>query len=204
MSQKKEYVAKVLIIGEAKVGKTSILTTYTEGVFPESTMPTLGIDYRIKRLDIGDQIIKLQIWDTAGQERFRSITQNFYKGAMGIILTFDLNDKSTFDNLQNWLQRIKEYSGESVCIIILANKCELEPQVSDEQIKDLEQKQSVKCFKTSAKENIGITQAFSKMAHMIQERNFSQQQNSENNLTGTNKLQANGQNINNRKSGCRC
>lgn len=115
----------MLILGESKVGKTSILQRYTEGVFTNYIMPTLGIDYRIKRLKVNKKDIKLQIWDTAGQEKFRAITQNFYRGSMGIILVYDVNDPLSFSNLTNWVESIYQFAGKDICLVMFGNKCDL-------------------------------------------------------------------------------
>ena len=70
----------------------------------------IGIDFKIKTINVQDQRVKLQVWDTAGQERFRTITQTYYKGAMGIILVYDCTEESTFNNIQNWLKQIETLS----------------------------------------------------------------------------------------------
>ncbi|EAR87481.1 Rab-family small GTPase (macronuclear) [Tetrahymena thermophila SB210] len=172
---KKDIVAKVLVIGEAKVGKTSILTRYTEGSFQESMIPTLGIDYRFKKLFVKGQEIKLQIWDTAGQERFRAITQNFYKGAMGIILVFDLTDPKTFKTLSNWIENIKQYSGSEACRILLGNKCDIsQNQIPKQDIQNLANQNKIQYFETSAKSNEGIQQAFQQIADDIANKFFSE------------------------------
>ncbi len=83
-------LAKLVIIGDSGVGKTNLMTKYCEGIFKESYVATIGVDFKLKDIKVGDQKIRLQIWDTAGQERFRNITQAYFKGARGIILAFDI------------------------------------------------------------------------------------------------------------------
>lgn len=91
MSRPQEIcLAKIVIIGDSGVGKTNLMTKYCEGVFRESYVATIGVDFKLKDIRINDLLIRLQIWDTAGQERFRNITQAYFKGAKGIILAFDL------------------------------------------------------------------------------------------------------------------
>ena len=85
-------------------------------------MPTIGIDFRIKTVPIGEKVVKMQVWDTAGQERFRTITQTYYKGAMGILLVYDSTEETTFNNIENWLRQIEEHAVPSVKKVLIANK----------------------------------------------------------------------------------
>ena len=93
-----EKVVKILIMGDSGVGKTCLLLRFSEDVFSESHIPTIGIDFKTKVAEIDQQSIKIQLWDTAGQERFRTITQSYYKGAMGVILAYDVTDQESFTN----------------------------------------------------------------------------------------------------------
>ncbi len=99
-------VFKVIIIGDSGVGKTNILTRYCEGIFKDSYVATIGIDFKVKVVDVEGRKVKLQIWDTAGQERFKNITQTYYKGAAGIILVYAINNQDSFRNISNWLKQI--------------------------------------------------------------------------------------------------
>ena len=104
-----ECVYKVLLLGDSIVGKTCILMRFTEGTFPEIHMSTVGLDYRVKQMTLENgQSAKVCIWDTAGQERFRAITKNYYKGAHGIMLIYDVTRQETYLNVRNWLTQIKE------------------------------------------------------------------------------------------------
>ena len=84
-----------------------------------------GIDFKIKTINVNDQRVKLQVWDTAGQERFRTITQTYYKGAMGIILVYDCTEEATFNNISNWLKQIDTHASQGVAKILVANKIDL-------------------------------------------------------------------------------
>ena len=94
---------KILILGDSSVGKTSLLLKYADGYFPTIYVATIGVEYKIKQINVNGLDINLQIWDTAGQERFRSITQNFMKGADGIIYVYEITNKQSFDNLRTWI-----------------------------------------------------------------------------------------------------
>ena len=102
-SHKYDYLFKLLIIGESGVGKTCLLLRFTDDSFTANHLTTIGIDFKIKIITLSGKLIKLQIWDTAGQERFRTITKTYYKGAHGIILTYDVTDQNSFKNIINYL-----------------------------------------------------------------------------------------------------
>ena len=166
-----DILGKVLILGNSQVGKSSILNQFTEGTFSETMPPTLGIDYKISQITAGEDTIKLQIWDTAGQEKFKSITENFYKGAQGIILVFDLTDRGSFDNIRVWLKNIFEKAGKNVVICLVGNKLDLyqlymvDPStqakcVPQEDVDQLLAEHPFHYLKTSAKTNINVKEAF--------------------------------------------
>lgn len=89
-----------------------------------SHLTTIGIDFKIKTIDVDGKKIRMQIWDTAGQERFKTITQTYYKGAMGIILTYAINDRQSFMALENWARQIKTHASENVVKVLVGNKCD--------------------------------------------------------------------------------
>ena len=95
---------KILILGDCAVGKTSLLLRYTDDNFSESHISTIGVEYKIKSINVNGKTIKLQIWDTSGQERFRSITKNFFRNADGVLFVYDITNKETFSNIKMWLQ----------------------------------------------------------------------------------------------------
>ena len=107
-SQKYNHLFKLLIIGESGVGKTCLLLRFTDDLFTSNHLTTIGIDFKIKIINLDNKLIKLQIWDTAGEERFRTITKTYYKGAHGIILTYDVTDINSFKNIRNWIKQIKQ------------------------------------------------------------------------------------------------
>ena len=118
-----DVVYKVLLLGDTTVGKTCFLTKYTDKTFQEGHISTIGLDYRLKSMVLkSGKNIKLQIWDTAGQDRFRAITKNYYKGANGIILIYDVTSQKTFDNVKNWVTQIREEASKNVVVYLCGNK----------------------------------------------------------------------------------
>lgn len=93
------YLVKVIVIGDSGVGKTNLITRFSENNFKDTYVATIGVDFKLKTLVLNDKKIKMQIWDTAGQERFKNITQTYYRGAKGIVLTYSITDSTSFSNI---------------------------------------------------------------------------------------------------------
>jgi len=175
-----ELRAKMLIIGDSQVGKTSILTKFTNNVFNTHMAPiigklkhflaffiVIGTDYKTKKIHVEDKTIKLEIWDTAGQERFRCITQSFYRGCMGIMIVFDFTKIESFHNVETWLANLKQQASDNVVKVLVGNKLDLEREVKDEEIKKLVAEHNIPYFEVSAKTGENIQSTFEAMATMI-------------------------------------
>ena len=161
MTNKYDYLFKLLIIGESGVGKTCLLLQFTEGSFTTNHLTTIGIDFKIKIINLEEKQIKLQIWDTAGQERFRTITKTYYKGAHGIILTYDVTDENSFKNVRNWVKQIEQNAQTNVCKVLVGNKCDREDRkVSYEEGAKLAKEFNMQFFETSAKSNYNVNETF--------------------------------------------
>lgn len=104
-----------------------MLLRYSDDSFTASFITTIGIDFKIKSILVDESKVKLQIWDTAGQERFRTITTAYYRGAMGILLVYDVSDDASFTNVRNWMRQIDQNAAENVNRILIGNKCDVEP-----------------------------------------------------------------------------
>ena len=160
---KKEAKYKILILGDSKVGKSCFLTRYADNTYKEDYLSTIGMDYKIKNYELEDgRIIKLYIWDTAGQDKFRSITSNFYKGADGIILIYDITDRKTFNSVRNWIYNIQEEAPDKVALVLAGNKVDDEKnrEVQESQGKKIADEYSLPFFECSAKSDINVTQTF--------------------------------------------
>ena len=153
---------KILLLGDSTVGKTCFLLRYTDDTFLDLHMATIGLDYRLKTMILEDhKIVKVQLWDTAGQDKFRAITRNYYKGARGIILIYDVTNIKSFENIKKWITEIKEEISDNVSIILIANKIDNEPErkVSKEQGEKLAKEFDIAFFETSAKTGVGINES---------------------------------------------
>jgi len=168
---KKTYdlLFKLLLIGDSGVGKTCILFRFSEDAFNTTFISTIGIDFKIKTIELRGKKIKLQIWDTAGQERFHTITTSYYRGAMGIMLVYDITNSKSFDNIAKWLRNIDEHANEDVERMILGNKADMEDKrvVSKERGEAIAREHNIKFLETSAKTNINIETAFIELAEAI-------------------------------------
>ena len=162
MTSEPSNIFKILTIGESGVGKTCILRRFVEDKFLKNHLATIGIDFKTKTLNINNQEIKLKIWDTAGQERFRNITTQYYKGADGIVLVYDVTDEASFDKIKDWMDQILSNTNKAeICLILLGNKCDIEKRsISYEQGKTLANELQVNFFETSAQTGQNIKDAF--------------------------------------------
>uniref|UniRef100_A0A915PFY3 Ras-related protein Rab-8A n=1 Tax=Setaria digitata TaxID=48799 RepID=A0A915PFY3_9BILA len=160
---------QLLLIGDSGVGKTCVLFRFSDDSFNNSFISTIGIDFKIRTIELDGKKIKLQIWDTAGQERFRTITTAYYRGAMGIMLVYDITNEKSFDNIKNWIRNIEEHASSDVDRMIIGNKCDVEErrQVSRERGEQLAIEYGTKFMETSAKANINVEEAFFTLARDI-------------------------------------
>jgi len=165
-----DCVYKVLLLGDSTVGKTCILLKYTDKIFQETHMMTIGLDYRLKTMTLqSGKEVKLQIWDTAGQDRFRSITKNYYKGSHGIILIYDVTSLKTFENVKSWVSQIHEEISDKVVIYLVGNKIDMddERKVKTEEGQKLAEELGVPFVETSAKSGENIDNIFSDITERI-------------------------------------
>jgi len=167
-----DYLFKLLIIGDSGVGKSCLLLRFSDDIFTDSFISTIGVDFKIRTIEIGGSKIKLQIWDTAGQERFRTITSSYYRGAHGIIVVYDVTEQKSFNNITKWLKEIDTFAGPTVQKLLVGNKCDLQSEraVTTEQGKELAGKLNIPFVETSAKDSINVEQAFIKMAEDIKNK----------------------------------
>ena len=163
---------KILTIGESGVGKTCILRRFVENKFLKNHLATIGIDFKTKTLNINNQEIKLKIWDTAGEERFRNITTQYYKGADGIVLIYDVTDDASFEKIRDWMEQIlSNTKREDIGLVLLGNKCDMEPRsVTEEQGIKMAEELKVSYFETSALTGQGIKEAFDELTRDIMKR----------------------------------
>ena len=164
-----DYIFKILIIGDSSVGKSNLLLRFSDNVFHDTFLPTIGVDFKIRNVTVGDKSIKLNIWDTAGQERFKTITAAYYKGAHGIILVYDITDRDSFNNVGSWLNEVRKHAGPNVTRLLVGNKCDLEAdrKVTFAEGKEFADSQGMGFMETSAKARINIDEAFMALTKQV-------------------------------------
>ncbi len=171
MSKKYDYLFKILFVGNSGVGKTSILLRYTDDIFISSFISTIGIDFKIKTIEINNKIIKLQIWDSSGKECFRTITSAYYREAMGIIYVYDITNYQSFGEIEMWIKSTMNVSDDNIKMII-GNKCDLESQrmIQTLEGKELAKKYDTLFYEVSSRENINISKSISKISEKIKNK----------------------------------
>lgn len=197
MSSNQEMpVLKILLIGESAVGKSCLLLRYTEDIYHDSGMATIGVDFKTKYVDIDGKRAKLQIYDTSGQEKFRAITKAYYRGAHGVLVVFDVSRRDTFNLTKFWLDSIRDSAdvlSPTVDVVLIGNKCDLERFVSEDEAEELASQYKIRYFETSAKDNTNVSEAFNYLATLAY-RNF----------TGANKGKTLNLDGNNGEKKCNC
>ena len=163
---KKGPVVKLLVVGDSGAGKSSLLLRFCDDQYMPNYISTIGLDFKMKPVEIEGQTIRLQIWDAAGQERFRSIVAAYYRGAQGIALVYDLSDPESFRSVRNWMKQIESNTKNSVDLILVGNKSDLERKVTTDEGKKLADEVGAPYFETSAKTGEGVNEAIRQLATM--------------------------------------
>jgi small GTP-binding protein len=156
------FLFKIALIGDSGIGKSSILIRFTENDFKDDTTSTIGVDFKIVSVDLGNgTFAKMQIWDTCGSERFKSLTASFIKSCPAFLLIFDITKYKSFKNLENWMNIINENTNPKL-LCLIGNKCDLEDQrqVTTQEALDFSRKHNLKYIETSAKTNENIENVF--------------------------------------------
>ena len=160
---------KIMVIGESLVGKTALITRYTNNSFSGTYLTTVGIDFQTKLLNINDKTIKVELWDTAGQERFRNIAKNYFQSSDGFLIVYDITSKSSFEKLSFWNEQVNLNAPENTKYIIVGNKKDLEEkrEVKIEEGENFAKENKVKFYETSAKDGSNVNEVFELLAKEI-------------------------------------
>jgi len=167
-----DYLFKILLLGSQGVGKTSLLARFADDEFLESYRTTVGVDFKIRTIEIDDKTIKLQLWDTAGQERFKTVTNTYFRGAHGVILVYDVTDAKTFSQINDyWLNEVESNAPANAVLMIVGNKCDLGNRAVDvKQASTFAKSKEALFLETSAKNATNVTEAFHTLAKAIKDR----------------------------------
>lgn len=157
-----DITIKLLLIGNAYVGKTLIVQKFINNSFSKNTISTIGVDLQNKIVDINGKKVKYLIWDTAGEERLKTMTYSYYRGCNVILVVFDVTDRKSFDNVNNWVECIDKFAKSNVLRVLVGNKIDLNDKrvVSNDEGKKLAQKYGLKYHEISALKTEGLNEMF--------------------------------------------
>lgn len=175
MDEDDVIIVKIVIVGDAGVGKSTLLLRYTDNEFSKAHVSTIGVDFKFKNIQLDGEKVRLQIWDTAGQERFLATTKAYFRGAMGIMMIYDVTDSISFENMRDkWMKHVEEYADQNVNKILVGNKCDLENErgVETREGKELAEPLGIPFYETSALANINVTEVFEKIARDIKAKRY--------------------------------
>lgn len=169
MADKYQQLMKLIVIGDSGTGKSCLLHRFIEDTFSEDQTQTIGIEYGAKIIDLGGAKVKLQIWDTAGQERYKSVTRSYYRGAMGCLIVYDVNNRSSYESVPQWLSDARQLAGNDVVVMLIGNKIDLAKANNTRAVQHNEaslyaQQNGLLHFETSAATGEFVTEAFLRVA----------------------------------------
>merc|ERR1711871_743890 len=167
-----DYIFKYIIVGDMGVGKSCLLHQFTEQKFLPDSSHTIGVEFGMRMIETMGKTVKLQIWDTAGQERFRAVTRNYYRGAAGALLVYDVTRRSTYQNLSTWLSDARRHlTNPNTVIMLVGNKTDLakQRQVTFEEASKFAEENGLIFIETSAKTGENVEETFLRTARKIYE-----------------------------------
>lgn len=169
--QSQRLQAKVVLLGEGRVGKTSLVLRFCKDTYSESQAPTIQASFLDKVVSVGDSRVSLAIWDTAGQERFHALGPIYYRDADSALLVFDITDPDSFMKVKSWVKELRKMVGEDILLYIAGNKSDLERHrvVPRQEAADYAVAVGAQYFETSAKSGRGINEVFASMAKRLLE-----------------------------------
>lgn len=166
-----DATVKIVLIGDSQVGKSSFLMRFADNNFTHSMVATIGIDFKIRHMEMDGKYIKVQVWDTAGQEKFATITRSYYRGAHGIIIMYDVTNRKSFDRVEEWLQSIHDNTDPNIRVpkMLVGNKTDktLRRCISTKEGQALADKHNMMFVEGSALSGDGVEAAFSRLSSHI-------------------------------------
>ena len=172
MNYSNKYQVKFILVGDSGVGKSNIILRFAHNEFKGELLPTLGLEYERKELKFNNNNYLIQIWDTAGQENFRSVIRGYYKGSAVAMIVYDITNKQSFSNVENWINECKDNAPSSAILVLLGNKSDWEDKrvISKERGENLAKENGMIFFETSALNGNGVENAFHKCIEIIDEK----------------------------------
>eukprot|EP00731_Ephydatia_muelleri_P019672 Em0012g497a len=153
---------KLVLIGDQGVGKSNLLTRFTQDRFDPSSRSTIGVDFGTKFVQLGDNVVKLQIWDTAGQENYRALAPTYYRGASGVVVVYDITRRETFEHVEYWMTEVRNNMHPDATILLVGNKSDQEATraVSRQEAEQYAEKHKLYFMETSAMDSSNVSTSF--------------------------------------------
>jgi Ras-related protein Rab-11A len=166
MEEEYDYLLKLVVVGDSSVGKSKLIMRYVNDDFDPTSHTTIGAELSNRCVEVGGQRVKAQIWDTAGMEKHKALTSNYYRGAVGVLLVYDISKAATFINVVNWLAEAMRHVQGGVSFVLAANKADLtQREVSAEEGQEFAEKHGLEYIETSALDRTNVEKAFN---HLMQ------------------------------------
>ena len=165
-----DFSFKMIVIGDAGVGKSCLTAKASKGIFEESYSATVGFEFLVFNVKLNDKVIKLQIWDTCGQELYRSLISSFYRNASLAMMVYAIDNKESFNHIETWLKEVKLQSNPDIKIFLIGNKSDLEDdrKVPTESAKTFKEENEIHYFcETSAKNGVNAKEVFIEAAKLL-------------------------------------
>eukprot|EP00826_Nyctotherus_ovalis_P052552 TRINITY_DN6682_c0_g1_i10.p1 TRINITY_DN6682_c0_g1~~TRINITY_DN6682_c0_g1_i10.p1 ORF type:complete len:218 (+),score=44.99 TRINITY_DN6682_c0_g1_i10:125-778(+) len=164
-----DYLLKIILIGDVAVGKTNLVTRYTTKAFNIESKTTVGVEFSMTTIHKDDKTIRVQIWDTSGQETYKSVARNYFKGAHGAIVVYDITNHKSFEHVGDWLKEINEAADLSPVMMMVGNKCDLDNlrEVQQEEAIRYAKETGVAFIETSALDMTHVEVAFENIINEI-------------------------------------
>ena len=161
-----DLTIKLLLIGNAFVGKTLIVQKFIDNTFSKTTLSTIGVDLQSKIIDINGKKVKYLIWDTAGEDRMKTMTYSYYRGCHAILIVYDVTEQKSFQNVTTWVECVDKFAKSNVLRILVGNKNDLEDKrvISTEEGKKLAESNGLKFYEISALKITGLYEMFEDIA----------------------------------------
>ena len=166
-----KYKFKIVVVGDFAVGKTTLIINFTEKTFRGMYVPTVGVQFTKKTINIDDDQVELTIWDIAGQDKFAKVRQTFYENAAGFLIVYDTTRKNTIENIKMWYEDVIKNT-EAIPCVVIGNKKDLvdQRQVNEDDIKKIIQNENLKIqlqFETSAKTGENVDDGFKSLVKIL-------------------------------------
>ncbi|XP_028251276.1 ras-related protein Rab-15-like [Parambassis ranga] len=169
MAKQYDILFRLLMLGDSGVGKTCILRRFTDSEFDPSHISTIGVDFKMKTVEVDGIKVRVQIWDTAGQERYQTITKQYYRRAQGIVFVYDITNAPSFQNIAKWVSDVDEHTSNKMQAILVGNKSDEahRRQVTVEQGSKLAHTYGMEFFEVSASTSNNISKSFHRLTELV-------------------------------------